>query len=77
MPYATLTGVRNCLLTYCKNNPNLIEYYLFWINNDGVENFKTKYINWLYNKDRLDWPVKLKSKPRKERKRMIREKKKE
>ena len=28
MPYALLTGVRNCLLEFCKDNPNLIEYYL-------------------------------------------------
>jgi hypothetical protein len=73
MPYATLTGVRNCFMTFCENNPNLIEYYLPWINRDGIEKFQTKYVNWLYDKEHLDWPIKLRGKARKERKKMIRE----
>ena len=73
MPYAQLTRVQNCLLTYCENNPNFIEYYLPWINRDGTENFKNKYVDWIYDTERLDWPIKLKGKARKERKKMIRE----
>tara|TARA_Y100000815_G_scaffold273595_1_gene305256 strand:- start:218 stop:652 length:435 start_codon:yes stop_codon:yes gene_type:complete len=40
MPYGTLTGIQNCLLTFCENNPNLVEYYLWAIKRDGVENFQ-------------------------------------
>ncbi|MFX1621386.1 hypothetical protein JZ972_11070, partial [Riemerella anatipestifer] len=42
MPYALLTGVQNCLLEFCENNPNWIEYYFGWIKNDGIERFKEK-----------------------------------
>ena len=55
MPYAKLTGIQNCLLTFCENNPNLIEYYLWAIKRDGVENFKNKYKNWLVSDDRKEW----------------------
>ncbi|AFM04731.1 hypothetical protein Fleli_2359 [Bernardetia litoralis DSM 6794] len=47
MPYGTLTGIQNCLLTFCKNNPNLVEYYFWAIKRDGVQNFQKKYIDWL------------------------------
>ncbi|WP_430426268.1 hypothetical protein [Maribacter litoralis] len=47
MPYMRITGIQNCLLTYCENNPNWIEYYLFAINRDGLNNFQTKYKDWL------------------------------
>ena len=46
-PYAFLTGVQNCTLEFCENNPNLIEYYFHWIEKDGGKLFKEKYINWL------------------------------
>jgi len=69
MPYALLMGVRNCLLEFCENNPNLIEYYLPWINRDGALNFKVKYINWLSK----DWIKRAKGEKRRERKKIIRE----
>jgi len=47
MPYALLTGVQNCLLEFCENNPNFIEFYLPWIEEDGGTLFKQKYLNWL------------------------------
>ncbi|NJB72912.1 hypothetical protein GGR42_003410 [Saonia flava] len=72
MPYATITGIQNCLLTYCENNPNIVEYYLWAIKRDGYDNFQKKYVDWIYSKDRLDWPIKLKGKARKERKKQIR-----
>ncbi|MCW0493585.1 hypothetical protein OKE73_10695, partial [Riemerella anatipestifer] len=52
MPYALLTGVQNCLLEFCENNPNWIEYYFGWIKNDGIERFKEKYTDWLTSYDR-------------------------
>lgn len=61
MPFALLTGVQNCTMEFCENNPNLIEYYLPWIKKDGGKSFKEKYINWLASYDR-----KSKSKRRKE-----------
>ncbi|WP_159948922.1 hypothetical protein [Polaribacter septentrionalilitoris] len=47
MPYAALTGIQNCLLSFCENNPNLVEYYFWEIKRDGVENFQKKYVDWL------------------------------
>lgn len=46
MPYYQLTGIENCLLTFCENNGNLIEYYLAAIKRDGIERFKQRYIEW-------------------------------
>jgi hypothetical protein len=69
MPFALLTGVQNCLLEFCENNPNLIEYYLPWIKKDGGKSFKEKYINWLASYDR-----KSKSERRKEKRKLKREK---
>ncbi len=51
MPYALLTDVQNCTMEFCENNPNLIEYYLPWIKQNGGKSFKTKYIIWLENHD--------------------------
>ncbi|MDO5970863.1 hypothetical protein Q4Q35_13700 [Flavivirga aquimarina] len=51
MPYLTLTGIQNCLLTFCENNPNLVEYYFDAIKRDGVENFQKKYIDWLKSEE--------------------------
>ena len=69
MPYALLTGVQNCLLEFCKDNPNLIEYYLPWINRDGFLNFKEKYTSWLSG----EWIKNVKGKERRERKKIINE----
>jgi len=55
MPYATITGIQNCTLTFCKNNPNLIEYYLWAIKRDGIGAFQDKYKDWLVSDDRKDW----------------------
>ena len=43
MPYAQLTGIQNCLLTFCENNPNWIECYLWAVKRDGTEKFQEKY----------------------------------
>jgi hypothetical protein len=55
MPYALLTGIQNCLLTFCENNPNLIEYYLDAIRRNGVQLFERKYSDWLISDDRRKW----------------------
>lgn len=52
MPFAKLTGVQNCLLEFCKDNPNLIEYYFPWIAKDEAITFKQKYTEWLNSKER-------------------------
>ena len=47
MPYFKLTGIQNCLLTYCENNPNRVEYYLWANKRDEIEKFKEKYKAWI------------------------------
>lgn len=49
MPYFVVTGIQNCTLNFCKNNPNLIEYYLWAIQRDGVSEFKKRYEDWFEN----------------------------
>lgn len=51
MPYFVVTRIQNCTLDFCENNPNLIEYYLWAIQRDGVTEFKNRYIDW-YNDER-------------------------
>lgn len=50
IPYARVIGVQNCLLEFCKNNPNLIEYYLPYIKRDNAKSFTERYNLWLNNK---------------------------
>lgn len=68
MPYFTLTGIDNCLLTFCENNPNLIEYYLDFIRRDGIKNFQLKYSNWLTSDERKEWTPLFDKKTKKKRK---------
>lgn len=46
IPYAKLTGVQNCLMEFCENNPNRIEYYFPWIE-DKNESFTKAYVEWI------------------------------
>ncbi len=55
MPYALLTGVQNCLLEFCKDNLNWVEYYIPFIQRNGVHTFTKKYTDWLVNTDRKKW----------------------
>jgi hypothetical protein len=55
MPYALLTGIQNCLLQFCNDNPNLVEFYLEYIRRDGVTIFHQNYIGWLISNDRKKW----------------------
>ncbi|MCU0350091.1 MAG: hypothetical protein MUF43_04580 [Flavobacterium sp.] len=66
MPYAWVTGVQNCTLTFCDQNKNLIEYYLPFIKNNGVEKFQVNYQNWLKSDERIDWNPYLTNKSKKE-----------
>ncbi len=47
MPYAKLTGIQNCILEFCKENPNLIEFYLPSIAKDNAKKFTQNYNEWL------------------------------
>ncbi len=76
MPYARVTGIQNCTLTFCEKNANLIEYYLPFIKRDGIEKFGTKYKEWLASDDRIDWTPLLTDKTKKERRKIMRERKK-
>lgn len=55
MPYFQITGVQNCLLTFCDKNDNLIEYYLQWDDKRNQKQFADKYSNWFSSKDRKGW----------------------
>lgn len=76
MPYARVTGIQNCTLNFCEQNANLIEYYLPFIERDGIEKFQEKYMKWLVSDDRIDWIPLLNYETKKERKKTIRERKK-
>ena len=54
MPYATLTGIQNCILSFCDDNSNLVEYYVTAIRRDIIS-FQHKYQNWLTSDDRKSW----------------------
>ena len=66
MPYAKVTGIQNCTLTFCDQNKNFIEYYLPFIKNNGVEKFQVNYQNWLKSDERIDWTPYLTNKSKKE-----------
>ncbi|HOY12607.1 MAG TPA: hypothetical protein PLY70_05680 [Saprospiraceae bacterium] len=55
MPYGRLTNIQNCLLEFCKDNPNLVEYYLFSIRSNNVKEFQRRYKDWLTSKERKEW----------------------
>lgn len=46
MPYYQLTGIQNCLLEFCPNNDNLIEYYFDWIAENRTQ-FIQRYTIWM------------------------------
>jgi len=53
MPYFTLTGLENCTLESCDNNPNFVEYYLEFIRFRGMTKvFQKRYDEWLTSSDR-------------------------
>ncbi|GAO45356.1 hypothetical protein FPE01S_05_00530 [Flavihumibacter petaseus NBRC 106054] len=64
MPYALLTHVQNCTLEFCKDNPNLIEYYLYPIRRNGMEIFQYRYNEWLKSNDRKKYGPYLSNKKR-------------
>lgn len=76
MPYARVTGIQNCTLTFCEKNANLIEYYLPFIKSNGIEKFQENYLNWLASDDRINWTPLLAYKTKKEQKKIIKERKK-
>ena len=69
MPYALLTGVQNCLLEFCEDNPNLVEYYLPSIHQFGLLKFQEAYINWLTG----DWVQSVNGKKRRKREKIVSE----
>ena len=56
MPYFQLTGLQNCTLESCPNNPNFVEYYLEFLRFRGMYKvFQKKYEEWLQSADRKKW----------------------
>ena len=76
MPYARVTEIQNCTLDFCEKNANLIEYYLPYIKSNGIKEFQKNYMDWLVSDDRIDWTPLLTYETKKERKVIIRERKK-
>ncbi|WP_139959908.1 hypothetical protein [Flavicella sediminum] len=76
MPYAKVTGIENCTLNFCENNANLIEYYLLFIQRDGIKKFQKNYLNWLVNNDRIEWIPLINYNSKKETRKIIKERKK-
>jgi hypothetical protein len=53
IPYFNLTGLQNCMLESCDNNPNFVEYYLEFIRFRGMTKvFQKRYDEWLISSDR-------------------------
>lgn len=53
MPYFLLTGLQNCTLETCPDNPNRVEYYLNFIKMRGMQKmFQQKYYDWLNSPER-------------------------
>ena len=76
MPYSKVTGIQNCLGTFCEKNLNFIEYYLDFIKRDGIKVFQTKYNQWLLSEERIEYKPIFDFKSQAERKKIIKEKKK-
>ena len=76
MPYAPLTGIQNCIGTFCEKNINIIEYYLDFIKRDGVGKFQVKYNDWLKSDSNIEWKPIFELKSASERKKIIKEKRK-
>ena len=51
MPYFLVTGIQNCLLTFCHKSKNNIESYLSAIRRDDGESFNRKYDEWFNSKE--------------------------
>lgn len=51
MPYHRLTGIQNCILSFCKDNPNLIEYYFNYMEGKNYDSFYKKYNEYLSSKE--------------------------
>ncbi|CCG52279.1 Protein of unknown function [Flavobacterium indicum GPTSA100-9 = DSM 17447] len=76
MPYAQITGIQNCLATFCEKNMNFIEYYVDFIKSDGIEKFQAKYNEWLKSDANIEWKPIFDLKSVSERKKIIKEKRK-
>ena len=53
LPYYSLTGLQNCMMESCPNNPNFVEFYLEFIRTRGMmPKVQQDYIAWLGSADR-------------------------
>ncbi|OJW36658.1 MAG: hypothetical protein BGO54_12590 [Sphingobacteriales bacterium 46-32] len=52
MPYFLLTGIQNCIPTFCADNLNNIEYYLNTIKErKEINAFSEKYRKWVKDRE--------------------------
>lgn len=55
MPLFLVTGIQNCLLTFCEDNPNAIEYYFpKEFENERLSSYASNYEDWYYSEDRKE-----------------------
>lgn len=74
MNYYRLTLLQNCLAEFCHGNTNLIEYYLSYIHESGLYDFKERYLLWIKSEEYVTSRHLFTDKSKKELKRIQREK---
>lgn len=53
IPYFLITGIENCTLTFCDDNPNGIEYYFpAEFDSKRLSRYASNYEEWYYSADR-------------------------
>lgn len=74
MNYYRLTLLQNCLAEFCNGNANLIEYYLPYIHESSLSDFKERYLLWIKSEEYVKSRHLFTDKSKKQHKRIQREK---
>lgn len=74
MNYYRLTLLQNCLGEFCKGNANIIEYYLPYIHEISLSDFKERYLLWIKSEEYVTSRHLFTDKSKKQLKRIQREK---
>ena len=74
MNYYRLTLLQNCLAEFCNGNANLIEYYLPYIHESGLSDFKERYLLWIKSEEYVTSRYLFTDKSKRQLKRIQREK---
>ncbi|UUV21009.1 hypothetical protein [Paenimyroides aestuarii] len=74
MNYYRLTLLQNCLMEFCQGNANIIEYYLPYIHETSLSDFKERYLLWIKSEEYVKSRHLFTDKSKKQLKRIQREK---